>query len=194
MNTQWTEIFCVIARSGWMDAVRNDPKCGFNLFLRAQKDAPGEARLSLALFDSEYDLILDGAPIQDIPELPAETYVPRGSTALLDAVGKSINHMATRLSRAAEIPAKVVFCILTDGEENASQEFTRDQLFERITRQKINNGWEFVFLAANHDAFASGASICIAPSDNIKFQATVVGLAGAYQRMSDEILRHRSKI
>jgi hypothetical protein len=111
---------------------------GFNAFLESQQKLPGEARLTLVLFDHEYIVAHDGVPIKDALPLDEHTYVPRGTTALLDAIGRTINTIGERLDKTpeAERPAKVIVAILTDGLENASQEFKRKQIFKMIKHQR----------------------------------------------------------
>ena len=137
---------------------------GFNAFLESQQKLPGEARLTLVLFDHEYIVAHDGVPIKDVPSLDEHTYVPRGTTALLDAIGRTINTIGERLDKAPEPerPGKVIVAILTDGLENASQEFKRKQIFKMIKHQREVYSWEFIFLGARQDAIQTGAQ-CTSP-------------------------------
>ncbi|MCX6344999.1 MAG: hypothetical protein NT018_07980 [Armatimonadetes bacterium] len=158
-------------------------------------DPQGHARLTLVLFDDIYDVILDGVPLAEVLELNDDTYVPRGMTALLDAVGRTVDSVALRLAETPEAkrPEKVIFCILTDGEENASKEYKREQVFKKISSHTENNGWEFIFLAANQDAIATGESMGIAGDNSINFDATSSGVHMAYSMLSDEVIKRRRK-
>ena len=161
MRTDLTDITMVIDRSGSMESIKSDAEGGINSFIDQQKQEPGEALLTLVQFDTDYEFVHSGVPVKQIP---AFTLVPRGSTALLDAVGRAINETGARLAAMAESqrPALVVFVIVTDGAENSSREFTRDQIRTMVEHQQSAYKWQFTFLAANQDAFAAGGSMGIA--------------------------------
>ena len=161
MRTDLTDITMVIDRSGSMQSIRTDAEGGINSFIEQQRQEPGETLLTLVQFDTEYEFVHSGVPVKQIP---AFTLVPRGSTALLDAVGRAINETGARLAATAESqrPALVVFVIVTDGAENSSREFTRDQIRTMVEHQQSAYKWQFTFLAANQDAFAAGGSMGIA--------------------------------
>lgn len=180
------EIVNIIDRSGSMASIRDDAIGGFNSFLDDQKKVPGEAKVTLVLFDHEYLLVHDGVDINDVPNLDEKSYIPRGWTALYDAIGRAINTVGERLARTPEEerPEKVIVSILTDGEENHSTEFSVDQVKDMITHQQDNYKWEFIYLAANQDAFAVGGSIGIASVNTMSFDATGAGISNAYRSMS----------
>ena len=161
MRTDLTDITMVVDRSGSMESIKSDAEGGINSFIDQQKQEPGEALLTLVQFDTDYEFVHSGVPVKQIP---AFTLVPRGSTALLDAVGRAINETGARLAAMAESqrPALVVFVIVTDGAENSSREFTRDQIRTMVEHQQSAYKWQFTFLAANQDAFAAGGSMGIA--------------------------------
>ena len=146
-----------------MESARTDTIGGFNAFLAEQVDDASDVNVTLAQFDNEYDVVYLGEPIRQAPRLTADTYVPRGSTALLDAIGRTIDELGARLAAmpAAERPGKVIFVIITDGLEDASREHTREQVFQRIRHQSDVYGWEFVYLGAKQDAIAAGAQVGI---------------------------------
>ena len=161
MRTDLTDITMVIDRSGSMQSIQSDAEGGINSFIEQQKQEPGEANVTLVQFDSEYEFVHSGVPLRQVP---AFKLVPRGSTALLDAVGRAINETGARLAAMdeAQRPGLVVFVIVTDGEENSSREFTRDQIRKMVEHQQSAYKWQFTFLAANQDAFAAGGSMGIA--------------------------------
>ncbi len=161
MRTDLTDITMVIDRSGSMDSIKTDAEGGINTFIESQKSEPGEALLTLVQFDTEYEFVHQGVPIGGVPKFKL---VPRGSTALLDAVGRSINETGARLAAVEESqrPGLVVFVIVTDGAENSSKEFTRERIRQMVELQQSVYKWQFTFLAANQDAFAEGASMGIA--------------------------------
>ena len=179
------EIACVIDRSGSMSSIRDDAIGGFNAFLTEQKVVPGEAKLTLALFDNEYLTPHDAVNLENVPELTTATFIPRGSTALYDAIGRTIDNIGGRLDKAAAKPDKVIVVVLTDGQENASREYTRERVAEMIKHQQEKYAWEFVFLAANQDAFEAGAALNIKACNTANFAASAKGTAVAYAYMSN---------
>lgn len=195
MNQNLTELICIVDRSGSMSTIRHDAIGGFNSFVEGQREVPGEVRLSLALFDNEYDLVFDQIELSEVPLLTTETFVPRGSTALLDAIGKTIDDVGLRLSKASEAdrPCKVIVSVLTDGEENSSLHHNLAGVSKRIARQQNKYGWEFVFLAANQDAIASAASLSIKSADAVAFAATSDGTREGWQKMTHNVQQKRRR-
>ena len=173
MNKHLTEIAFVLDRSGSMQSMATAAIDGFNHFLKSQQSAPDHARLTLVLFDDEYLVPQVSSPVVEVRPLTRETYVPRNSTALLDAIGLTIEELGLRLAATPEPerPGKVIVAILTDGEENASTQFTWTQIAERIRHQTAHYQWEFFFLGANQDAIATAAKMSIAAGN----AATYVG-------------------
>jgi uncharacterized protein YegL len=163
MNPTLTEIAFILDRSGSMAAMVEPAISGFNSFLRDQQQGPGDARLTLVLFDNEYQVPCASLPIAEITELDTTTFVPRGSTALLDAIGRTIDELGAELAATPEAdrPSKVIIAILTDGEENASARYSMADINQRITHQTEKYSWEFLFLGANQDAIATAAQLGI---------------------------------
>lgn len=190
-----SEIICIIDRSGSMLSIKNDAIGGFNAFLQAQKELPGDAKLTLILFNQKYDIIHDGKPIKEVPNLNTKSYYPTGNTALYDAVGRAIDTVGERLANTAEEnrPEKVIVAILTDGEENSSREYSQEKIHEMIKHQKEVYSWEVVFLAANIDAVATAKSLGIQQKDAFAFVATGAGVRSAYTDMSRSISDYRTK-
>jgi uncharacterized protein YegL len=178
------EIVCVIDRSGSMQLIANDAIGGFNAFLKDQQSQPGEAKLTLVLFDNAYEVLHDRVKLGDVPELNGLTYYPRGGTALYDAIGKSINTLGNNLDNEVNKPDKVIFVILTDGEENSSREFSKEKIAGMIKHQQEKYSWEFIFLAANQDAFEAGSALNISAHNTANFSATGLGVRGAYANIS----------
>ena len=160
MRTDLTDITLVVDRSGSMEAIREDAQGGVNAFIREQAGQPGEALLTLVQFDTEYEFIHRGVPIGQAPEYKL---VPRGATALLDAVGRAINETGERLAKMPEEdrPGLVVFVVMTDGLENSSKEFDKAQIKKMIQHQQDEFNWHFTFLGANQDAFAEAGAMGI---------------------------------
>jgi len=193
MEKNFCEIICVIDRSGSMASIQDDAIGGFNTFLEKQKNVLGEATLTLIQFNTEYEVTHENKPIKDIPELDKNTFSPSGMTALLDAVGKTIDNVGRRLSNTPEDnrPTKVILAILTDGEENSSKEMTLSKVKGMIDHQRDKYGWEFIFLGANQDAFTEAAKIGIRTCDTQSFVATGAGVRDAYGVTSELVSKYR---
>ena len=193
-----TELICILDRSGSMSSIRNDAIGGFNTFLEEQKKEPGTTNLTLILFDNEYLKQIDNVDIQSVELLTKKTYVPRGSTALLDAVGRTINDVEARILslKKSKKPDNVIFCILTDGHENTSKEFKRSQIKKMIEEKQANdqkhNNWVFIFLAANQDAFAEAGSLGISRHTTGDFFADSEGTQNAFYQMSENVKKSKS--
>lgn len=168
-NPNKTLIAAILDRSGSMSGVRDDIIGGFNTFITDQRKTPGECSVTLAQFDDEYEIVYNNKPIQDTPNLDSSTYVPRGNTALNDAVGRTINAIGSELSKASEDerPGHVIVVIITDGMENASKEFSGAQIKQMIEHQQEKYGWHLTYLAASMDK----AHVSVANSIGIRASA-----------------------
>lgn len=187
-----TDITFLLDRSGSMGPLVDDTIGGFNSLIAEQKLVDGEAAVSLYQFDNEFIINYEGVDINNIKDLNSRLYIPRGATALLDAMAKSI---ALTEERLVEKPAdKVIFVIITDGQENASKEVNKSQVKELIKRlQKTNcgecgqekgGGWEFVFAGANMDAISEAGSMGISGSASLSYSADSQGLRTMYADVS----------
>lgn len=168
-----THIAVLLDRSGSMAAVKDETISGFNYFLKEQKGAGDNASFTLVQFDSEStDVVHEARPVRDVPDLNGNTYQPRGSTPLLDALGETINSTGRTLAAIPEAnrPDKVVFVVITDGEENASHKFTKSQVKEMINHQTEKYNWQFIYLGANQDAFAEAGAVGIAMANAANFK------------------------
>ena len=163
MNDNLTEIVAILDRSGSMEKLTNDTIGGFNTFLKQQKEIPGEAALTTVLFNDSYLRLHDRADIKKVKPMTKKNYAASGNTALLDAMGKTINDIGLKLHNTPENerPCKVIFFIITDGEENASKEFTNDKIKEMVELQRKTYSWEFIFLGANIDSFSAAGAMGI---------------------------------
>lgn len=161
MKNNLTEIIFILDQSGSMTDLTNDTIGGYNSYVEGQQQGPGEAYLTTILFDDRYIVLHDHVNIQDVPPLTSYEYSPLGTTALMDAVGKTINSVGQRLADTPEEkrPAHVIFVITTDGYENASKEFTREQIKKMIEHQQEKYSWQFIFIGAGIDAYAEAESI-----------------------------------
>ncbi|KAA5539168.1 VWA domain-containing protein [Roseiconus nitratireducens] len=168
MQTDFTDITLVIDRSGSMASMKKDAEGGINSFIASQAAEPGRAVLTLVQFDTDYEFVHSGVPIGDVP--PYELH-PRGCTALLDAVGRAINETGERLAKMQEAdrPGLVIFVVMTDGLENSSHEFSKQQIKKMIEHQQDIYSWHFTFLGANQDAFAEAGGVGIHASGTANF-------------------------
>lgn len=194
MRDDLADITIVLDRSGSMESVKNDTIGGFNSFIDDQRKIPGFANVSLCQFDTVYEELYAGKPLPEAPKLTNETFLPRGGTALLDAIGRTINATGKRLSDIPEAqrPSKVIFVIITDGEENSSKEFTRDKVFEMISKQRDVFKWQFVFIGANQDAISTAAAMGIAASNSLSFAANSRGTRAIYTATSSAVGNYRT--
>lgn len=181
-----TEIICIIDKSGSMGSLVAESIAGFNKFLADQK-AIGPANFSLILFDDRYEPIHLHEDIADIPPLTSLTYVPRGSTALNDAIGRTIDVAGIQFANAHVKPDKVIVAILTDGFENSSTDYKQSDIAFMIKHQTNTYGWEFVYLAANQDALAVASDYNIPKNHAVNIERGAQGMSSGYGTMSDTV-------
>jgi hypothetical protein len=188
MNQNLTEIIFLLDRSGSMSGLENDTIGGFNGFLKKQCQL-GPTLLTTVLFDDRYEILHNGVDASKVT-LTEKEYFTRGSTALLDAVGKTILDVGFRLSHIPEEnrPGKVIFVITTDGLENASKEFTYDKVNDMITLQQKSYHWEFIFMGANIDVARESHKLGIQPDRAFRFEATGNGTDRMYEQVNDMVL------
>lgn len=196
MKQNLTEIVAILDRSGSMSNLVEDTIGGFNSFIKEQKKIEGDANVTLVIFDDSYEVVYSGVDIKEVPELTDSVYFARGMTALLDAVGKTINEVGARLKNTpeSERPENVLFLITTDGMENSSSEFTGSQIAEMVKHQEDKYSWEFVFLGANIDAFGVGDSYGFAGTNTMNFNATKDGVAVLYSALSTKTANVRGGV
>lgn len=189
------EVVCILDRSGSMNRIIDDCIGGINTFLEKQRSIEtGEVKLTLALFDDQYELVYNNKRLKEVPPITREIYSPRGMTALHDAVCKTIDTVGSRLCKTPEArrPEKVIVVVVTDGEENYSREHTLDDVFNKITHQTEKYSWEFLFLAANQDAFARGTSLGFKGNAVLNFSYCGAGGQAAYTTISNYVSTTRS--
>ena len=185
MNQNDTRIAVVLDRSGSMESVRAATITGFNEFVAGQKAASGTATLILNQFDDVFETVFD-CPLQAAPLLTAETFKPRGSTALLDAIGRTIDELGNKLAKTPERdrPGKVIVVIITDGQENASTKYSTREINQKITHQRDTYSWDFIFLGANQDAISSAAKVGIQADAALTYAASFTGIKGSFAAAS----------
>lgn len=186
-----TLIAALLDRSGSMHTLRGDIEGGFDAFVAEQRRQPGDVLVTLAQFDNVYETVYASRPIADVPPLQL---VPRGSTALLDGIGRLVTDVGATLAAMPEDerPSKVIVMVMTDGMENASREWTGDAVRTLIGTQERDYAWEFLFLGANMDAVTVGGSLGFAADRSLTWGPTTGGVAGAYAAATAYASRSRA--
>jgi hypothetical protein len=196
MKDDYTHIAIILDRTGSMETIRDDTIGGFNAFLNTQKAAPGLASLTLVQFDSQdpYEIVYRFKPLAEVPELTRETFVPRANTPLLDAVGRGINDLEKSLVEIAEEdrPARVVMVLITDGQENASREFRKDQIEKMIKEKQEKSAWQFVFLSADLAAIGDALATGMHAASTLAHDKDSHGVSAAWASLSRRIVGYRA--
>lgn len=189
MKKNLTELVFILDRSGSMSGLESDTIGGYNAMLQKQKKEPGEAIITTVLFDDKYELLHDRINLRGIEPITDKEYYVRGSTALLDAVGKTINKIGNVQKHTAEEEhaEHVMFVITTDGMENASREFTYEKVRQMIEQQKSKYGWEFLFLGANIDAISTAERFGISKDRATNYNADSEGTLLNYEVLSETV-------
>lgn len=190
-----THICMILDRTGSMESIKQDTIGGFNSYIAAQKSLPTPATFTLVQFDSQdpFEVIHKFTDIQMVADLTGQTYVPRASTPLYDAVGRGINDLKAGLGALPEAlrPKKIVMVIVTDGQENASREFTGAQVRKMIADAK-EAGWQFVFLSADESAISDSSSLNIDASNAAFFKKSTAGANEMWERVANRSVAYRS--
>lgn len=182
--TDVVEVVCIIDRSGSMMSIREDAIGGFNRFLEEQKSVPGKAKLTLVLFNDKMKVVYNRVDIQEVAPLNDRTYVPNGWTALYDAIGNTLNETFAVGSRG-------ICVILTDGQENASKEFSRKGI-KRLIEKQEDRGWKIHYLGANQDSFEEAGKVGINRINTMNFDPDQFGTKCAYDYMSTSVTNYRT--
>jgi uncharacterized protein YegL len=193
MNTNSLELVFILDRSGSMSGLEHDTIGGFNGMIQKQRALEGDVRVSTVLFDDRFEVLHDRQRIETVAPLTTREYYVRGSTALLDAIGRSIRHIRKVRDKqsAAERMSKVLFVITTDGMENASSEFSADYVKLLVERMQEKEQWEFLFLGANIDAIATAERMGIRAARTANYHADKRGIQKHYESVSDAIMELR---
>jgi len=193
-----TELVFILDRSGSMYGLEKDTIGGFNSMLEKQKAEEGEAVVTTVLFDNNYELVHDRFPLKHVAALTEKEYYVGGSTALLDAVGSTIQKISNVQKRlpAASKADKVIFVIITDGMENSSLEYSYDSVKKLIEKHKTKYGWEFMFLGANIDAVAEAARFGVGEDRAVTYACDSAGVQLNYEVVADTVcaMRHTMSV
>ena len=189
-----TELVFILDRSGSMSGLEGDTIGGFNSLVEKQKQQRGKCLVTTVLFDSRVVTLHDRVELQDLRPMTREDYCVGGCTALLDALGGTIRHIANihRYARPEDVPARTSFVIMTDGLENASRCFGSDEVKRMIRHEKEKYGWEFLFLAANIDAVETAERIGIQRDRAVNYHPDELGVRMAYAAVSDAVSARRA--
>lgn len=184
MNPNLTKLVFILDRSGSMEPLTHETIGGFNSLIEKQKQN-GDTFVTTILFDDSYEILHNHVNIRQIPPMTRNTYYARGCTALLDALGRTIQSVGTRLSETPEEerPSKVIITITTDGYENASKNYSLDQIKKMISHQRNCYKWEFVFLGANIDAAENAEALGIPRPMAKTYTASAVGCSSTFHVM-----------
>jgi hypothetical protein len=185
-NADLTHIYFLLDRSGSMQSILSDTIGGFDAFIAEQRATPGQCRVTLAQFDTEYEVVYAGTDVADVPSLVLH---PRGMTALHDAMGRLITDAGAGLAALPEEkrPGTVVVAIMTDGLENASREWTGDAIRHLVQQQSTTYNWQFLYMGADQDAVEVGSKLGVAAANSITYgrQNAAVAMAATADMISD---------
>jgi uncharacterized protein YegL len=189
-----TELVFLLDRSGSMSGLESDTIGGFNAMLEKQRKQEGACYVSTILFDHEQQVLHDRLPLEDVKAMTHEEYTVRGCTALIDALGSTIEHIAKihKYARSEDVPAHTLFVITTDGMENASRSYSSQQVKDMIRKQKEEKAWEFLFIGANIDAVETAAHYGIDKDCAVNYKADQKGTRVLYNAVSNAVCSMRA--
>lgn len=193
MKKGLTELVFILDKSGSMGGLEADTIGGYNSMLEKQKAIEGECHITTVLFDNSYELIHDRIDIKAVSPITEKEYSVGGSTALLDAIGITIHKIGNVQKHTADDyrAEKVMFVIITDGEENSSREYSSEKVKAQIERQKERYGWEFIFLGANIDAVETASRFGIGADRAQNYHADSEGVELNFSVMSEAVATFR---
>ena len=194
MKKNLTEVVFILDRSGSMSGLERDTIGGFNSLIERQKKEEGEVFVSTVLFDDTTEVLHDRVGLDKIRPMTEKEYYVRGCTALLDAIGGAIHHIGNvhKYAREEDRPEKTLFVITTDGQENASRQYTYEKVRQMVERQKKRFGWEFLFLGANIDAIAEAGRFGIKADRAVNYNCDSVGTEVNFNAISKAVSKVRA--
>jgi uncharacterized protein YegL len=193
MKKGLTELVFILDKSGSMGGLETDTIGGYNSMLAKQQTVEGECHITTVLFDNNYELLHDRIDIKAVSPITEKEYQVGGSTALLDAIGRTIHKIGNAQKHTADDyrAEKVMFVIITDGEENSSREYSAEKIKAQIERQKTKYGWEFIFLGANIDAVETAGRFGISADRAQNYHADSAGVELNFRVMSEAVATFR---
>ena len=189
MRKGLTEVVFILDRSGSMSGLEADTIGGFNAMIEKQRKEEGEAYISTVLFDDRTEVLYDRVPVSRIEPMNDSQYYVRGCTALLDAIGGAIHHIANvhKYAREEDVPEKTLFIITTDGMENASRMYSYDEVRRMVEKETDRYGWEFLFLGANMDAIKVAGRFGIRADRAVNYECDREGTRLNYEVLSETV-------
>ena len=189
-----TELVFLLDRSGSMAGLEADTIGGFNAMLEKQRKEDGRCYVSTVLFDHETEVLHDRVPLDSVAPITEKEYFVRGSTALIDAIGRSISHIGNvhKYARAEDVPEHTLFIITTDGMENASKRYSADEVRRMVEQKKEEAGWEFLFIGANIDAVETARRYGIGRDRAVNFNCDAEGQHVVYEVVSETVSAFRA--
>lgn len=193
MKNNITELVFILDRSGSMSGLESDTIGGFNGLIEKQKKVDGVCYVTTVLFDTRFETIHDRVNLSEIQPMTDRDYSVGGCTALLDAIGNTIQHIAQihKYARPEDVPEITTFVIMTDGLENASHRYSSDKVKQMIEHEKEKYGWEFLFLAANIDAVETASHIGIMADRSVDYMADSCGTELAFNTVAETVCSQR---
>lgn len=198
MKKNLTELVFILDRSGSMSGLEEDTIGGFNSMIEKQKKEPGEVYVSTVLFNNVSEVIHDRQKLECIPRMTDKDYTVYGCTALIDAIGEAIHHIANihKYARPEDVPEHTLFVITTDGLENASHKYSSNEVKHMIENEKSKYGWEFLFIGANIDAVETGRQFGIERDRVANYKCDAKGTGILYESVSSAVsqVRHHAPL
>lgn len=184
-----SELVFILDRSGSMEGLESDTIGGFNSLIEKQKKQEGECYVSTVLFDNVSEVIHDRVTLSDIKPMTEKEYFVRGCTALIDAIGNAIHHIGNihKYARPEDVPEHTLFVIITDGYENASHEYSSDEVKKMVEHQKKKHGWEFLFIGANIDSVETAKNYGIDANRAVNYHSDKKGTGIVYDTISSAV-------
>jgi hypothetical protein len=189
-----SHILFLLDRSGSMGAIKSAVIEGFNAFITSQREVDGTADFTLIQFDDKYEAVFKDVDLSEVPMLTDYNFIPRGMTALLDAMGRAIDELGgtLRSKKEADRPEKVIVAVLTDGQENASVKFTQKEVRKRIEHQQSFYNWEFMFLSADPMSLELSREVGFKDDMRFSFNADAMDTKRVFSQMSSVVMAKRA--
>lgn len=194
MKNNITELVFILDRSGSMSGLESDTIGGFNSLIDKQRKQDGECYVSTVLFDNISEVLHDRVKLSEIKKMTEDDYTVRGCTALIDAIGCAIHHIANihKYARKEDVPEHTMFVIMTDGMENASHIYSSDKVKKMIEKEKEKYGWEFLFIGANIDSVETARHFGIGADRTVNYHADKAGTAVVFDTVSETVCSVRA--
>ncbi|MBQ1349536.1 MAG: VWA domain-containing protein [Ruminococcus sp.] len=195
MKNNITELVFILDRSGSMAGLEGDTIGGFNSLIEKQRRQEGKCYVSTVLFDNVSEVLHDRVELSEIRNMTEDDYTVRGCTALIDAIGGAIHHIANihKYARPEDVPEHTMFVIMTDGMENASRRYTSGEVKKMIEKEKEKYGWEFLFIGANIDSVETARHFGIGADRSVNYHADAQGTAVVFESVAETVCSVRER-